>query len=133
MTLVLARRVKGIGHLGQDRDGDFRRRDGADVKADRPVDSREFRRADTVGAEPLAALGVGPPAAQRADIDGICPDAPSTGLPAQLGLVGRAYDRGAAGGPGQCVRECSLPHSGQRPSGRPPPSEILGRHLRFDS
>ena len=60
-----------LDDLAQDRHGDLGRRLGADVEADRAVDAGELLVGDAGLGQPLLALGMGAPAAQRADIEGI--------------------------------------------------------------
>jgi hypothetical protein len=66
--LDLGRGVQPFGDLPHDGDCDLRRRNRADIKADRRMNARNIRFAQALRLEPIDAAGVGFSRAQRADV-----------------------------------------------------------------
>src|SRR5262249_3056209 len=84
------------GDLADDRDGDLGLRHGANMETDRTVDTRQLVLAKTFGGEPFEPLGVGPPRAERTDIEAIRPQCRDQRRIVDLRIVGQRHDcRGA--------------------------------------
>ena len=63
--------MQGLRHLGKDRNRDFPGAASAEGQPGRAVDARQIGLADSPGTQALDAFGVGLPAAERRDVEGV--------------------------------------------------------------